>query len=162
MKYNNSAIMPHASLTITDRLSQHNPISSFDMGSREVYAITRHPYTRALSLYTYAVNDPVFKAMFEDISFRDFWEIDISEYCDWSLTTNQYEFINTTVTTFKMEESLSELYSLTKVVPLRRYINKSVTDYNTYNNNDNRILVESIFNEDYHRFNYNKGTTWHT
>lgn len=148
--------MPHSSPSITDRLSQHNPINSFDVGGRDVYAITRHPYTRALSLYTYAVNDPSFKAMFNDISFRDFWDIDISEYCDWSLRTNQYEFISDDVTTFKLEEPMGALYRLTKVIPFKSYINKSVTDYNTYNNNDNKMLVESIFKEDYHKFNYKK------
>jgi hypothetical protein len=157
MKYNNSAIMPHASPTITDRLSQHNPITSFDMGSRKVYAVIRHPYTRALSLYTYAVNDPAFKVMFNNVSFRDFWELDISEYCDWSLKTPQYDFIDDTVKTFKIEESLAELYSLTKVISYKSGVNSSVSNINDYNNNNNRILVESIFNEDYHRFNYKKG-----
>ena len=156
MKYNNSAIMPHSSPDIYSRLRQHNPLSSFDVGDRQVYAITRHPYTRALSLYNYATKDPEFKTMFKRCSFEDFWEIDITEYCDWSLTTNQYEFIDDDVQTFKIEDTLGELYRLTKVISYKSGVNASMSDYNIYDNKRNKEIVESIFKEDYLRFNYRK------
>lgn len=155
MKYNYSCTLPYKDSTVESRLSQHNPISSFPaMGDRPVYAVVRHPYTRALSLYGYAINDAQFKSLFGTISFEEFWDIDISEWCGWSLRTNQHEFINDKTVWFKMEDSLEGLYKATKVTHYKRFINKSTTPYTPYFNDNNKSLVESMFKEDYHRFNY--------
>ena len=160
MRYNNLMKLPHSSSTVESRLSQHNPLSSFSnlLDGQIVYAIVRHPYVRALSLYTYALNDPIMSKMLGPISFEDFFMgVDLSHYCEWSPRTTQCEFIEHSdieVETFRMEDSMSKLYAATQVLHYKRYINKSVGDYTRYDTLKNKQLIEEIFSIDYERFGY--------
>jgi len=156
--------MPFEMYTLKHRLSQHNTLSFFEtiLDKQKVYAIVRHPYRRALSLYSYAMTDTTFNSMFGNISFEDFWDVDLSDYCNWSLKTTQSQFLEgqTPVTTFKMEESLVPLYKVTGINPMgaRGIINKSTRNPSRYHSEQNQKLIEHMFKEDYKQFNYEGNT----
>jgi len=159
MKYNNRVKLPEASPTITSRLSQHNPLAyvSHLLSGQPVYAIVRHPYVRALSLYTYAMSDGPMSKLLNNPSFEEFWDVDISAYCEWSLRTTQTQFLahpTISVKTYKMEEPMGELYKLTKVMYYKRGINALTSPMSKHNNQRNKEIAESIFKEDYSSFSY--------